>query len=188
MNFIVNCMNLIEPKRKKCKTVSQRQAMFHYKLPIGSKFIAVCQKTLCNVLGVTQKRIQIIQNKIKSESQKIDFTNKQEICDNLLETINDEIYLQIKENVNSYSHHDSVITSLLESDHELLDTKMYQLFNEKYPEIQISREIYNDILRETYCTDLNENELSEDVDDPINDRLIDNNLTMVKIEEECKLF
>ncbi|XP_051173826.1 uncharacterized protein LOC127289748 isoform X2 [Leptopilina boulardi] len=177
--YIVNCMDLIETKKKKIdKTISQRQAIFHYNLKIGLKIISVCQRTLCNVFGITQRRIQILQNKIKSENKKLFVSIKEEINDNnLFENYNDEIYQQMKENINSSN----------DSDQQSINKKIHQLFSEKYPEIEISRQICNnDIITENYWDNFNENEFFEDIDEPINDRLLidENNFCVVKFEEE----
>lgn len=176
-------MDLIETKKKKIdKTVSQRQAIFHYNLKIGLKIISVCQRTLCNVFGITQRRIQILQNKIKSENKKLFVSIKEEINDNnLFENYNEEIYQQIKENINSSN----------DSNQQSINKKIHQLFSEKYPEIEISRQICNnDIMTENYWDNFNENEFFEDIDEPINDRLLidENNFCVVKFEEECKLY
>ncbi|XP_043479325.1 uncharacterized protein LOC122509378 [Leptopilina heterotoma] len=180
--YIINCMDLIETKKKKEKIITQRQSVFHYKLQIGTKIVLVCQKTLCYVLGVTQRRIQIIQNKIRSDNKKMSLTIKNEMNDNLLYNFNQEISLELKENnLNT----DNVVSSILNSDRQLMDTKICQLLlNEKYPKIQISGQNY-DLLTQANSFDSNENEFEEDVDDPVNDQLVDGvNFPLIEIQSE----
>lgn len=183
--YIVNCMDLIETKKKKEKIITQRQSIFHYKLQIGTKIVLVCQKTLCNVLGVTQRRIQIIQNKIRSDNKKMSVTCKNEMGDNLLYNFNQEISLEFKENnLNA----ENVVSSILNSDLQLMDSTICQLLSEKYPEIQISGQNY-DLLTQTNNFESNENDFEEDVDDPVNDQLVDGvNFPLIEIQAESKFI
>lgn len=69
--FLVSCIEISEPKRRMVdEAVSKRQCSVKYTLPINNDYLSermqVCQKYLTSTLSITRRRIQVINEKLKS--------------------------------------------------------------------------------------------------------------------------
>ncbi|XP_033214224.1 uncharacterized protein LOC117171230 [Belonocnema kinseyi] len=67
--IVYHCMSIPELQRNVDKVT------FLYKLQLGPKIVKVCKKMLCYVLGVTPKRIKILQNKMKNADKQMDLSD-----------------------------------------------------------------------------------------------------------------
>ena len=175
-------MSLIEPQRRKvAKEISRKQVTFLYKLQLGPKKVKVCQKMLCYVLGVTPRRIKVLQDKMKNAKGEIDLSNKRGKHSYKPNKITEDAIQKIRDHIES-------VKNPFASD--LWITKMYQDFCKQYPEIQVSRKNYENLWRESDSC-FGEADSLEDFDDPVNERLSPHELISVetiKCEPESKFL
>ena len=182
-------MSLTEPKKRKAnKAVSQKQATFLYQVQIGPKTVSICQKTLCNVLGITARRIQGLQIKMKNVKQTVDFSDKRGKHQNRPHNISEDLIRKIQDHFEIFFQHrsqyceENVVEHLLGP--ELSFSEMYELFCKKHPEVKVSLRNYINIGSQDVDS-------LEDLDDPINYRLNSQNyvsIDSVNSEGKSKLL
>lgn len=63
--FLFGCIAKHDPKHRSSET-SRRTCTFAYTLPVKDEHRSVCKKTLCDILQITTRRVQVVQEKIKT--------------------------------------------------------------------------------------------------------------------------
>nr|CAD7407062.1 unnamed protein product [Timema poppensis] len=146
------CLEILEVQRRTTpEDISRRQCSVKYYLPLSTGKIRVCQKTLCDALCVTPRRLQILQEKMKHNRPLEDKRGKHR---NRVNKISDEVTTKIKEHIDSFpkqeSHYSRHKTSNCFLSANLNVRKMYNLFVEQYPHLDVSEWFYRDIFRRDY--------------------------------------
>lgn len=125
----------MEPKRRKVpENLSRRQCTVTYHMPLHDKTERVCQKTLCDTLKVTPRRLNILVHKLKNNETLYD---KRGIHKNRPHAIKDQVREDIREHISSFPKQEShysrgkIQKECLSSDLNI--TIMYNLFKDKYP-------------------------------------------------------
>nr|CAH7751840.1 unnamed protein product [Callosobruchus chinensis] len=137
----------VPARRKVAEAISRRQCTVKYYV----ENVKVCQKTICNIFGVTSRRIQYLNNKIKEGRDLIDYRGKHVNCPNkMTETDIEKICQHIRPfplQENHYSRNESS-RQCLSPDLDL--KKRHRLFVEKYPDSNISERTYTDIFKSKF--------------------------------------
>lgn len=148
----MKCINIQEPlRRKKGKTEANSKKLASFKYSISGE--PVCKKTLLDTYSLTARRLQTLQNKMK---EGVDIPrDKRGKHNNRPHTISQGARDLIKEHISSFPKQPSHY-SRGKSDKECLNpelnlSKMYRLFKEKYPEMRLSKAVY----QEVFCNNFN---------------------------------
>ncbi|XP_050512608.1 uncharacterized protein LOC126888407 [Diabrotica virgifera virgifera] len=149
---LASCMELQEPQRRRVpEDISRRQCTVRYHILIGVKKLPVCQKTICQAFGITPRRIQHIQQKIKTDMPLRDQRGKH---NNRPKKVHETDKERIKEHIKSFPHQENHYSRAASSKNclpaELSLKKMYKLFCEKYPQCNVSRRTYTDIFQSDF--------------------------------------
>lgn len=151
--FLESCLDLCEPKRRVVQeAVSKRQCTVKYFLCISPPTkIQVCQKTLCNILAITRRRIQILVEKLK---QKIPLEDQRGLHNNRPHKTTDSVIQSIKDHIGSFptqeNHYSRASSKASCLDPSLSLLRMYRLFQEKFPDIKASYDTYRSIFRSDF--------------------------------------
>nr|CAD7257264.1 unnamed protein product [Timema shepardi] len=136
--LLLRCLTIREPQNRrsgKTDATSRKHASFDFN--VNGK--DVCLKTLCNTFSVTPRRIQILQDKLKGgefvpKDKRGIHLNRPHAKDfNTKQLIRDHINSFPRE-INHYSRSESSRESLSP---DLSVRRMYRLFREKYPNIEL---------------------------------------------------
>lgn len=136
---------LQEPERRKVdENISRRQCTIRYYV----ENVKVCQKSVCNIFGVTPRRIQYLVEKIKNGTELRDLRGRHENRPRKLQQTDKDI---ISDHISSfplqenhYSRNDSS-KKCLSPDLNLM--KMHKLFLEKFPNSKVSLRTYTDVFK-----------------------------------------
>lgn len=126
--FLESCLDLCEPKRRVVQeAVSKRQCTVKYFLCISPPTkIQVCQKTLCNILAITRRRIQILVEKLK---QKNPLEDQRGLHNNRPHKTTDSVIQSIKNHIESFptqeNHYSRATSKALCLDPSLSLLRMY---------------------------------------------------------------
>lgn len=145
----VNCITLTEPKRRTVEeAVSRRQCTVKYFLQSqdGSK-VRVCLKSFCDIFSISPRRMQVLVQKLKNKES--DITDQRGQHKNRPHSLTNNTKNLIIDHISSFpnqeSHYSRAKTSKKYLSAELNLTKMYNLFQDKYPEKSVSKRTYTDI-------------------------------------------
>lgn len=99
------CLDVSEVKRRYTKeNISRRHCSVTYYIPVENGKIRICQKTLCDILKITARRLQILQKKIKFNKSLTDKRGKH--C-NRPHKISENVIALIKSHIESFPKQES---------------------------------------------------------------------------------
>lgn len=145
-------MEVVDIRRRTTKEdVSRRHCSVHYFLPVETGKLRICQKTLCNILQITTRRLQVLQQKIKFKKPLQD--DRRRHC-NRPNKIPDDTKTLIKNHVGSFPKQESHY-SRRETNKDCLSpglsiNKMYKMFLKKYPTVKCTNSAYRDIFKSDF--------------------------------------
>lgn len=145
-SLLALCIKVVDINRRRVsENVSTRHCTMEYYIPKKDSNIRICQKTLCKILKVTPRRIQILVEKIKFDKPLTDSRglhgNHTKISDETKEVIRNHIS-SFPRQENHYSRNDSKKECLSS---ELNIRKMWEFFRIKYPESTVKLHTYRDV-------------------------------------------
>jgi hypothetical protein len=147
-------MEMVEPKRRKVpENVSRRQTTFKYSVNTSSNGrVKICLKTLCNIHGVTPRKMQVLQNKMKNGDS--NFPDGRGKHKNRPHKIGIETRDLIRNHIMSFPKQESHY-SRNKSTKECLSPdlsviRMHRLFKEKYPNIKVSEFYYRQVFLDDF--------------------------------------
>ncbi|PSN41986.1 hypothetical protein C0J52_10526 [Blattella germanica] len=146
--YLVNCMEMREPKRRKVpETVSRRQVSFTYSVEAPDR-ITVCLKTLCDCTGATPRRIQMLQKKMKLG--KTDFSDMRGRHNKKSNRVSAEVKSVIRAHVLCFPKFRSAHTGAeyLSADLDVL--RMFELFQELHPNLNVSEYTYTQLCEKEF--------------------------------------
>lgn len=148
-------MEIIEPKQRRTPAaISRRQCSIKYtvRIPISSENLRVCQKTLCDITGVTARKIQCLADKIKQGATDLSDLRGKHL--NRTHSIPNDVKELVREHIRSFPRQESHYSRNTSSKECLaadLNLKiMYQMFTSKHPEVKASDYLYRQIFHDEF--------------------------------------
>lgn len=147
--YLMKFIDIKEPGRRRkgnSDATSRKLATFSYKL--GS--VKVCKSTIIHTFSISSRRIQTIQTNMK---QGISVPkDKRGMHFNRPHSINNDLKNLVRSHINSFprqpSHYSRHKTEREFLSPDLSVSKMYREFNDKHPEVEVSRIYYQSIFYE----------------------------------------
>lgn len=149
--FLASCIKVVDVNRRRVsEDISTRHCTVEYYFPKKEANIRICQKTICNTLKITRRRIQILVDKIKFNKP---LTDSRGLHSNH-NKISDETREQIKNHISSFPRQENHY-SRNSSQNEYLSPelnlkKMWELFCIKYPDTTAKLHMYRDIFKSEF--------------------------------------
>lgn len=156
--YLSGTMSMQEPKRRrkdKTDATSKKLTSFTYCVALkndeATSSVPVCKKTLCDIFKISMKKIQVLQMKMKEG--KIDMKDGRGKHDNRPNRISEDVKIKIRDHINSFpkheSHYSRAKSNSLYLHPDLTLKKMYSLFIEQYPELQVKFRLYRDVFAQS---------------------------------------
>ena len=148
------CLVLKDVSRRMVdENVSRRHCTFKYYIKSTTGKIQICLKTLCSIFGVTPRRVQMIQ--IKMKQREVNPNDMRGKHTNRPHAISNEVKNLIREHIKSipaqeshYSRHDNENIKYLSADLNI--RSLYELFAIKYPNVKATAHLYREIFRSEF--------------------------------------
>lgn len=146
--FLIKCMDARKPKRTKHPGISRKQTTFDYYIYTVKK--KVCKKTFADIFGLSHKRIQVLQHKIKQGNfPPVDGRGRHS---NKPSRIDDETKEKIRNHIKSFpsqeSHYSRNTSKKMCLSPDLSLSRMYRMFKREFPDLHVKKYLYRQIFKE----------------------------------------